>query len=438
MDCIVFRTAPAAQIGSPHEWRSRGDTREFLPNLKSLRWSYQCLCLAADIKTLPLFFSSSLVSLDLDVRNIWSSAHHGIMSLLSDAICRASFHIVDLTIRGVSLSEPPETGTIHHKFLSSILSFGSTLKRLRIDPRLLLAIRQYYPTFSQLESLALELWSNSQDMFDQLDFSAHKPMWKRLRELSGRCGAEEIRGVWVPLIHHMGKSVRKIAFHNSAADSNNTRIRATDHQLLFSVIGDSCPALESITVIGMDCHDYAFDSRMLRPLYKCSRLSEITLWTSHVWQDISLCLEDSDIVELARAFEHMRILHIGSDSPSWATRSPRLTLNVIRTLATSCPQLQHLTLTIDATAIPPVSEPPGLRPSSIQTLNFGYSQIDSPREVAEYLGHVCSASGIRSAECVMPEWRPLAEGLKKIRAGWIEVAGYMKSIQGSGATARSV
>jgi hypothetical protein len=111
------------------------------------------------------------------------------MSVLSDAIFRASFHITDLTI------QPPAAGTIHHKFLSNILTLRSTLKRLCIDQRLFKAILPYYPAFGRLESLELDYWSNSYtgEDYDEFDF-ASKPRWEHLRELSGLCDKQYVNG----------------------------------------------------------------------------------------------------------------------------------------------------------------------------------------------------------------------------------------------------
>jgi hypothetical protein len=183
--------------------------------------------------------------------------------------------------------------------------------------------------------------------------------------------------------------------------------------------------------------DPDIDSGMLRPLYKCSRLSELTFWTVYAVQDISLLLDDGDIIELAGALKEPRILHFGSNSRFLQMILPRMSLKAVHILASCCPKLKHLILTIDARKIPsnpPISERPGL-PSSIRTLNFGHSLIENPREVADYLGHVCRANGIGSQE-----WDPKPnikgwvrvpeEGeLKKNATRWSEVARYMKSIQ---------
>jgi hypothetical protein len=438
MDWTAYRTAAGAQVDSPHEWFSRGDGRPLLPKLRSLRWSYQCLCDTADLGILALFLSPGLVSLDLDLRNIWNS--EGALSLLCDAMRRPSSHIADLTIRGVSLSEPPEEGTYHHNFLHNILAFGPTLKRLHIDHELFVAIQEYYPILAQLESLVLDSWSGSNERFGVLQYDALSPRWECLREISGQCGMRDIRDVWAQLIPQVGQSLRKIMFHDAVTRGFAS---SDDYRLLFWVIGDSCPALESLAVSGMnlgvgpmghsDVQAYA-----LRQLYKCSMLSELTLWTVYSKQDISLSLHDTDIIELAGAFEELRILHIGADSrllSRYSHGTPRLTLNAIRTLAMCCPKLQHLTLTIDSSNIPSnplVPEGQGLPSSSIQTLNFGHSPIDNPRKVAEYLGRVCSASRISSADwSALGDEVPMEVELKKMTASWMQVARYMESIQQS-------
>jgi hypothetical protein len=354
-DWITYRTPLGALIDSPREWLSRGDGRPFLPNLKSLRWSYHCLCGAADVGVLAMFFSPSIVSLDLDLRSIWSSFHDAALSLLSDAIRHASFHIVELTIRGVSLSLPPAVETSHHKLLRAIMAALPKLKRLHVDHRLFVAIRRYYHTFMQLESLALSSWPSSEGRFESLQFEAIIPRWESMRALSGRCGMDEIVYVWTHLISCVGQSVCTIVLHGVKSSATNFAF-LRDYQQLLSVIGTSCPALESLSVSGIDFIDFyktSFDAGVLRPLYKCSRLSELTIQTFNTMQNVSVSLANSDIAELARAFQNLRILHFGNDPPyiAYPVRSPRLTLSAIRTLVTSCLKLESLTLTIDAREI---------------------------------------------------------------------------------------
>jgi hypothetical protein len=428
---IQFRTG-RFQPDTSSQYLLRNDYA-LLPTLKHLRWSGQCLTNSYDVKIFHSFLSPTLVSLDIDPENLWRDRRDTELSAFVGAIQHASPRIVELVFRGVTYIERHREDSTRHKLLRALILPDCTLKKLHVDQNLFPSMQPYYSSLLGLESLVLEGYS-WRPANEPLSFDSPSLAWKSLRELSGRGGSVPLRCLWGPLLPVIGHTIRKITLQFEPSYNNSAD--------LLSIIGNSCPSLESLTISGiyfLTSVELSCVSELLRRLYSCSKLLELNIWSQSIGHDISLGLQDNDFSAISAAFQDLQALHFGSDKARTIgadLRSPMLTLNAIAILATRCLSLRSVSLTVDARHVPlqsPASGLHGLGRSSIRTINFGHSLIDDPESVAAYLGEVCPASGINSASYSKGEYvwtgGPGGNPFVDTTQNWKRVAEVMRQIQ---------
>ncbi|KAF7351887.1 hypothetical protein MVEN_01150400 [Mycena venus] len=89
--------------------------------------------------------------------------------------------------------------------------------------------------------------------------------------------------------------------------------------------------------------------------------------------------DDDSVGDLARSWPHLRDLSLKAVYPPTHQRT---TLRCLDTLASHCPDLSQLTISLDARQIPSIT---GVRQTSLERLEVRYSQISSAQPVAAYL-----------------------------------------------------
>ncbi|KAJ7624374.1 hypothetical protein FB45DRAFT_1030531 [Roridomyces roridus] len=91
-------------------------------------------------------------------------------------------------------------------------------------------------------------------------------------------------------------------------------------------------------------------------------------------------LDDAGMLELARSWPHIEVLHLQA---LWHDQTPLMTITSLRVLAAHCPSLRSLELTFDASSVPP--PPRELHHHTVTTLNVAHSPISNALDAARYL-----------------------------------------------------
>ncbi|KAJ7053045.1 hypothetical protein C8F01DRAFT_1375589 [Mycena amicta] len=149
---------------------------------------------------------------------------------------------------------------------------------------------------------------------------------------------------------------------------------------------------------------------LLRRLYSFASLSDVNL---HI--PAGFDLDDSTIVELCRAWPGLTSLVLSmdeppSDAPGGTTFTPPMTLNALASIATLCPDLNFLHITLDARVVPRPSPP---KPRShtgdasgtskrrarvihnaLSRLFIGFSPIAATHPVARFLSGLFPAAAV--------------------------------------------
>ncbi|KAJ7051072.1 hypothetical protein C8F01DRAFT_1237457 [Mycena amicta] len=149
---------------------------------------------------------------------------------------------------------------------------------------------------------------------------------------------------------------------------------------------------------------------LLRRLYSFASFSDVTL---HI--PAGFDLDDSTIVELCRAWPGLASLVLSmdeppSDAPGGTTFTPPMTLNALASIATLCPDLNFLHITLDARLVPRPSLP---KPRShagdasgtskrsarvihkaLSRLFIGFSPIAATHPVARFLSGLFPAAAV--------------------------------------------
>jgi hypothetical protein len=342
-----------------------------LRNLEHLGWSAKCLTGYLDIGPLCLFLTPSLVSLDLDLANLWFPSDDIRLPKLTETIQRFAPSVIDFALRG------PSQGNVR-RIITRAITSTSKLYTFHIDQREFETIQEHYPMLSELRSLVLRVYSPRKPYHGIAKFVSPFPGWLSLEEISGDHSRDEIRCFWLPFFPVAGYTIRKLTLD---AGSQVNPIDFDRHRQLYSVIGDSCPSLESIEVTGVFFPRYAdsaIGTGLIQPLYRCSQLSSLRISSSRVQDDISYALVNNDILHMALAFPRLQTLHLGSSAIHSRVHSrmaqrfpnpslipvPSLTLDAIATLIRHSIRLESLLLTINARSVPAQADAESFRPDS--------------------------------------------------------------------------
>ncbi|KAF7374130.1 hypothetical protein MSAN_00294300 [Mycena sanguinolenta] len=115
------------------------------------------------------------------------------------------------------------------------------------------------------------------------------------------------------------------------------------------------------------------------------------LVTVNISSPVGIDLDDTTVADLARAWPHLEKLLL----PSYGLcRSlPNTTLECLHSLATWCPHLAGLTITLDGTSAPtPPSPPSGISHHALKLINVAHSRISTPiMPVARFLSAIFPA-----------------------------------------------
>ncbi|KAF7329361.1 hypothetical protein MKEN_00197600 [Mycena kentingensis (nom. inval.)] len=98
-------------------------------------------------------------------------------------------------------------------------------------------------------------------------------------------------------------------------------------------------------------------------------------------------IDDAQLWTFARSWPRIQSLHLRTGSESSIQYHPQTTLDALRAFATHCPQLDILTLAIDATTVPPFEAYSASRvvQSTLRVITLVYSPIRDSAEVARFL-----------------------------------------------------
>ncbi|KAJ7291624.1 hypothetical protein C8J57DRAFT_1705157 [Mycena rebaudengoi] len=141
-------------------------------------------------------------------------------------------------------------------------------------------------------------------------------------------------------------------------------------------------ALEQIALyLGVEGNDDSdIDSRALSHLLCFSNLRMVTLYVCG-----EFIFDDATVWDMARAWPNLVKLELTHSQYAARASPPRImTLASLRAFATHCPELSTLTLTFDATVVPPFDEQP-LVQKKLLALGVSLSPIASPALVGRFL-----------------------------------------------------
>jgi hypothetical protein len=167
------------------------------------------------------------------------------------------------------------------------------------------------------------------------------------------------------------------------------------------------------------------------------KLAKLIIETRGDFPDLSYSMTQDDLEFSFRShkLEVFRIVKPNEDASNSA--APRLGLEAISWLINQNPKLHTLALSVDAMStlyVPPPSPNKALR-----SLDFGRSWIDSPAEVASWLGEACVGDGLTWMQARSPldelratKWRKVKAIIQKqqkarraSQPGFVQVCGYI-------------
>jgi hypothetical protein len=189
--------------------------------------------------------------------------------------------------------------------------------------------------------------------------------------------------------HSLGRSLRNITIDNSFP------IMWDQFKEAVPTIGKTCQAIHSLT-LGINVnHIPILDNRtgvqpdVLGPLVHCTNLVHGTIIPrSH---SPSSFLAHETLTRLVSAWSYLETLHLPQQASRPFLGRPNLSLATIAGICSSCPRLHSITITVEAETIPG----PHNLPSNFLEIDFDESWIRSPQDVADWLGAVCRADGLR-------------------------------------------
>ncbi|KAJ6549949.1 hypothetical protein B0H19DRAFT_1073847 [Mycena capillaripes] len=124
-----------------------------------------------------------------------------------------------------------------------------------------------------------------------------------------------------------------------------------------------------------------------------------------------LALDNALISDMTRAWPLIEILHL---SARYASPLPQLTLNCLHSFARHSSRLRTLTISLDATVVPPASQT-ATQQHALLDFDVEDSAITTPIAVARFLSHIFPALGKISTR------RPLLENVNADEDGFVDL-----------------
>jgi hypothetical protein len=363
-----------------------------LPNLTHLSWSIRNI---EDVLAVCRLLSRKLVSLNL---RISPEDIHINLPRLRDSITLISPFLSDLSITGPNFCT--NRGNEH---FASIIRAPKHLRILRVDIIDFISNHESLPIFHDLAILSLRMNADFPKAVQQTltteDCTSIANLIPAVSDVGGVACSYAL-SFWMNTLPIIGPNILKIQF------TSQEPVQLSTVRDLVGVVGDSCPSLLLFRLSEITFSDpEAINlSGIFRPLLKCPFLRVLDVsGRRRPKYDFSQAVTDKDIAEMASAWRNLETLHLsvilrGSFSDAARLPRPTLTLDAVGILASRCPCLRSLMLTVNAEARPSSlnsHDTCGFSQSSLEVLDMCESTISNPFDVAVWLGDVCPADCIR-------------------------------------------
>ncbi|KAJ7772279.1 hypothetical protein B0H16DRAFT_1512947 [Mycena metata] len=161
---------------------------------------------------------------------------------------------------------------------------------------------------------------------------------------------------------------------------------------------------------------YALTGHMIRPLFRFTNMVTVT-----IYQPCGLDITDDDVSQLASAWPCLEFLSLGGIYQV----ASRVTLHALYVLASHCPRLLSLSISLDATLVPALLT--SIFDHPLQYIYVGRAAITEPAPVARYIATMFPATRVKAwADIETPRnsqetvyhgrWRIVSEDLVTIQS----------------------
>ncbi|KAJ7839869.1 hypothetical protein B0H14DRAFT_3697324 [Mycena olivaceomarginata] len=182
----------------------------------------------------------------------------------------------------------------------------------------------------------------------------------------------------IEAITHFLRSCKEVALRSLNLYVRTCPTMAESHEFYRAL--SASVSHSSLTEVHFDIgiNDFDGNSPNLRIHRESIRLlvGFTNLVTINISSPVGIDLDDITVADLARAWPHLEELQMSSYGLSRSP--PNTTLECLHSLATWCPRLASLTITLDGTSAPtPPSPAPGTSQHALKSINVAHSRIST-------------------------------------------------------------
>jgi hypothetical protein len=331
-----------------------------------------------------------------------------------------SSELSDLTLH-VTNELGDESGPFWTTVSSLLQMHSSTLMHLCLDLDIFtLIIENISIIFSNLEHLELCYAGRDEPhSHPETKLFASPLHFPSLRKITGASGEE------FTFSTRFSSAVDPALTVINLADSDCRDRNITDTERFFSAIAKTSSSLRKLrleSVFLLSETDEADMARLVNLLLCCGSLEELHLDVSIVHVDLCFILSNDDFLAMAQAWKYMQRIGICCsildgliDNPEDVR--PSASLAVIETFLLHCPSIDHITLTLDATNLPPAPLNSRVHARSLKSINFAFSPLaDDRKKVARWLGDLCPADGISSFGLFEDQWADVRKEVEHLQS----------------------
>jgi hypothetical protein len=225
---------------------------------------------------------------------------------------------------------------------------------------------------------------------------------------------------WTRFFVAVGGPITEIDIAHSGPDFRDIG----DTEKLFSAIGESCLFLQKLRLDNICVPDTTTAAQLARlydPLLQCRSLAELRLGLDAGPVDLCFVLSNDDFLAMAQAWkplEYIRIASSETDDRYHASDDlhPTASLTVLEMFISHCPSIYHVTLSLDATNLPPLTLNRRAHLSKLSSINFALSPVIDIRGVVRWLGNLCPPDGIDSWWPVQEQWESVRDEVKYLQS----------------------